>query len=124
MGTPSPESDRAPLPLPNKTSIAILPFADMSGDLEQEYFADSMVEEMEIISALSRVRLALLRSPQLDLNLQRPSWSWSAVNWAPALFANSWPPEGGIEGQFPRGSFAPRGFRSALIKVAGVNGLR
>src|SRR6478752_7098659 len=33
------------LPLPDKPSIAVLPFANMSGDPEQEYFADGMVEE-------------------------------------------------------------------------------
>ena len=43
-----------PLLLPDKPSIAILPFQNMSGDPEQEYFADGMVEE--IITALSRIR--------------------------------------------------------------------
>src|SRR6202023_653225 len=43
-----------PLPLPDKPSIAVLPFANMSGDPEQEYFADGLVEE--IITALSRIR--------------------------------------------------------------------
>jgi adenylate cyclase len=43
-----------PLPLPDKPSIAVLPFQNMSGDSEQEYFADGMVEE--IITALSRIR--------------------------------------------------------------------
>ena len=42
------------LPLPDKPSIAVLPFANMSGDPEQDYFADGMVEE--IITALSRIR--------------------------------------------------------------------
>jgi adenylate cyclase len=42
------------LPLPEKPSIAVLPFQNMSGDPEQEYFADGMVEE--IITALSRIR--------------------------------------------------------------------
>ena len=42
------------IPLPEKPSIAVLPFANMSGDPEQEYFADGMVEE--IITALSRIR--------------------------------------------------------------------
>jgi adenylate cyclase len=42
------------LALPEKPSIAVLPFANMSGDPEQEYFADGMVEE--IITALSRIR--------------------------------------------------------------------
>ena len=45
---------RDALPLPNKPSIAVLPFENMSGDPEQEYFADGMVEE--IITALSRTR--------------------------------------------------------------------
>ena len=48
-GTPA-----LPLPLPDKPSIAVLPFQNMSGDPEQEYFADGMVEE--VITALSRIR--------------------------------------------------------------------
>src|SRR5262245_8757672 len=46
--------DAKPLPLPDKPSIAVLPFENMSGDSEQEYFADGMVEE--IITALSRFK--------------------------------------------------------------------
>jgi adenylate cyclase len=42
------------LPLPDKPSIVVLPFQNMSGDPEQEYFADGMVEE--ITAALCRVR--------------------------------------------------------------------
>src|SRR5262245_2736425 len=42
------------LALPDKPSIAVLPFTNMSGDPEQEYFADGMVEE--IITGLSRFR--------------------------------------------------------------------
>jgi adenylate cyclase len=42
------------LALPDKPSIAVLPFQNMSGDPEQEYFADGMVEE--IITALSRMK--------------------------------------------------------------------
>src|SRR5216683_2817853 len=41
-------------PMPDKPSIAVLPFENMSGDPEQEYFADGMVEE--IITALSRFK--------------------------------------------------------------------
>jgi len=44
----------AVLPLPDKPSIAVLPFQNMSGDPEQDYFVDGMVEE--IITALSRIR--------------------------------------------------------------------
>ena len=42
------------LPLPDKPSIAVMPFANLSGDPEQEYFADGMVEE--IVTALSRFK--------------------------------------------------------------------
>src|SRR6266446_9312165 len=43
-----------PLTLPDKPSIAVLPFQNMSGDPEQEYFADGIVED--IITALSRFK--------------------------------------------------------------------
>jgi len=54
LGAPSAltEGLSAAPPLPDKPSIAVLPFENMSGDPEQEYFADGMVEE--IITALSR----------------------------------------------------------------------
>jgi TolB-like protein/class 3 adenylate cyclase len=44
----------APLPLPDKPSIAVLPFQNMSADPEQEYFIDGLVED--IVTALSRVK--------------------------------------------------------------------
>jgi adenylate cyclase len=50
----TPAVGEKPLPLPDKPSIAVLPFQNMSGDPEQEYFADGMVEE--IITALSRFK--------------------------------------------------------------------
>jgi len=50
----TPRSAPTELSLPSKPSIAVLPFENMSGDPEQEYFADGMVEE--IITALSRMR--------------------------------------------------------------------
>jgi TolB-like protein/class 3 adenylate cyclase len=46
-------SAKPDLALPDKPSLAVLPFQNMSGDPEQEYFADGIVEE--IITALSRV---------------------------------------------------------------------
>ncbi len=48
------DQPRPALSLPDKPSIAVLPFTNMSGEVEQEYFADGMVEE--IITALSRLR--------------------------------------------------------------------
>jgi adenylate cyclase len=54
QGSPgsSVEGMRPQLPLPDKPSIAVLPFANLGGDLEQEYFADGIVED--IITELSR----------------------------------------------------------------------
>ena len=48
------ETSAAALPLPDRPSLAVLPFANLSGDPEQEYFADGMVDD--ILSALSRIR--------------------------------------------------------------------
>jgi TolB-like protein/class 3 adenylate cyclase len=48
-----PLSVDVPLTLPDKPSIAVLPFQNMSGDPEQEYFADGIAEDL--ITALSRV---------------------------------------------------------------------
>ena len=45
---------RRPLPLPDRPSIAVLPFANMSDDPDQEYFADGMSEDL--ITGLSRIR--------------------------------------------------------------------
>jgi adenylate cyclase len=45
---------RQPLALPDKPSIAVLPFQNLSGDPEQEYFADGMVED--VITALSHFK--------------------------------------------------------------------
>src|SRR6516164_7780148 len=44
---------RPPLPLPDKPSLAVLPFQNMTGDAEQEYFVDGMVEE--ITTAIARL---------------------------------------------------------------------
>jgi len=48
------EPARAALPLPDRPAIAVLPFANMSGDPEQEYFSDGISED--IITALSKLR--------------------------------------------------------------------
>jgi TolB-like protein/Tfp pilus assembly protein PilF len=54
-GTAAPPSRRSRQPvLPDKPSVAVLPFQNMSGDAEQDYFADGVVED--IITALSRFR--------------------------------------------------------------------
>jgi len=51
--SPATASQGAPLPLPDKPSIAVLPFQNMSGDPEQEYFADGITED--ITTALSHI---------------------------------------------------------------------
>jgi TolB-like protein/Flp pilus assembly protein TadD len=54
LDAPLAASSRPTLLLPEKPSIAVLPFQNMSDDLEQEYFADGIVED--ITSALSRIK--------------------------------------------------------------------
>ncbi|MDP6567544.1 MAG: adenylate/guanylate cyclase domain-containing protein [Alphaproteobacteria bacterium] len=54
LPTAKPANADEPLQLPDKPSIAVLPFDNMSGDPEQEYFADGITED--IITALSRFR--------------------------------------------------------------------
>ncbi len=54
VGLAQAHSGRETLPLPDKPSIAVLPFSNLSGDPGDEYFADGLVEE--IITGLSRVR--------------------------------------------------------------------
>jgi adenylate cyclase len=49
----APEKPSQRRALPDKPSIAILPFANMSGDIEQDYFADGISED--IITALSKL---------------------------------------------------------------------
>jgi len=63
------EAQRPALALPDKPSIAVLPFQNMSGDPEQEYFADGVVEE--IITALSRFRHLFVIARELHLQRSR-----------------------------------------------------
>jgi adenylate cyclase len=64
VSAPQPSADalppflNAPLALPNKPSIAVLPFQNMSSDPEQEFFADGMTED--IITSLSKLRDVLV----------------------------------------------------------------
>jgi TolB-like protein/DNA-binding response OmpR family regulator len=55
--------------LPDKPSIAVLPFANLTGDPEQEYFIDGVVEE--IITALSRIRWLFVISRNSNLTYGR-----------------------------------------------------
>ncbi len=51
---PDETTQRAALPLPDRPAVAVLPFVNMSGDPEQEYFSDGMSEDL--ITALSKPR--------------------------------------------------------------------
>ena len=59
--------EKMAFPLPDKPSIAVLPFVNMSGDPEQEYFSDGLTEE--IITALSKV-------PQLFVIARNSSFTY------------------------------------------------
>jgi adenylate cyclase len=66
----APAAPAAPptLTVPTKASIAVMPFANLSGDAEQEYFADGMVEE--ITTALSRIRSIFVIASGSTLSLK------------------------------------------------------
>jgi adenylate cyclase len=66
-----------PLPLPDKPSIAVLPFVNMSGDPGQEYFSDGITEE--IITALSKV-------PKLFVIARHSSFTYKGKSvWIPIV---------------------------------------
>ena len=62
------EPSRPALPLPDRPAIAVLPFTNMSGDPEQEYFSDGISED--IITALVQAALVLRDRAQLFVHLQ------------------------------------------------------
>jgi class 3 adenylate cyclase len=73
------------LPLPDKPSIAVLPFANLSGDPEQEYFADGMVEE--IITALSRIRWLFVIAETSSCGVCREYLPRPPQTWMPSSFS-------------------------------------
>ena len=56
------EQAKPALTLPNKPSIAVLPFANLSSDPEQEYFADGVVEDITMALSLFRWLFVIARS--------------------------------------------------------------
>ena len=76
VATTSAPDAKKPLPLPDKPSIAVFPFQNMSGDPEQEYFSDGMVED--IITGLSRFKSAVRHRSQFKLHLQRQGGRYKA----------------------------------------------
>jgi adenylate cyclase len=65
------------LPLPDRPSIAVLPFTNMAGDPEQEYFADGMVEDM--LTALARVQWLFALILYVQGTSRRPEAGWAGV---------------------------------------------
>ena len=63
--------DKTSPPLPERPSIAVLPFQNLSGDVEQEYFADGIVED--IITALSRNRAFFVISRNTSFTYKGPA---------------------------------------------------
>ena len=70
-GMPRHSRPSGALPLPDEPSLAVMPFQNMSGDPEQEYFADGMVEE--IITALSRIRWLFVIARNSSFTYKGPS---------------------------------------------------
>ena len=89
MTGPAPEKASPRLALPDKPSIAILQFQNMSGDPEQEYFADGIVEE--IITALSRFGqfFVIARNSSFTYKGRAVDINWSVVNSACAMFSKA-----------------------------------
>ena len=69
-GAPNAARSGALAPLPDRPSIAVLPFANMSGDPDQEYFADGISEDL--ITGLSRIRWLFVIARNSTLRLQEP----------------------------------------------------
>ena len=64
-------AQKPPISLPDKPSIAVLPFQNLSNDPEQEYFADGVVEDVTI--ALSQFRVLFLIAPKSSFAYKGPS---------------------------------------------------
>jgi hypothetical protein len=75
-----PKQSRSTLPRPDRPSIAVLPFSNMSGDPEQDYFADGISED--IITGLSKLRwfFVIARNSSFTTKAKRSIRAGSAAN--------------------------------------------
>ena len=94
-------SPAIPLALPNKPSIAVLPFTNMSGDPEQEYFADGLVEDL--ITSLSKIP-ACSSSPGIPHSSTRERRWTSARSPRTSASATCWK---GASARRPTGCASP-----------------
>jgi DNA-binding winged helix-turn-helix (wHTH) protein len=88
------EPSRSALPLPDRPAIAVLPFVNMSGDPEQEYFSDGISED--IITALSKLRwfLVIARNSSFiykgkAVHMKQSPRSSASVMWSRAAYAKA-----------------------------------
>ena len=65
--------ERMAYPLPDKPSIAVLPFENLSGDPQQEFFSDGITEN--IITGLSKIPRLFVIARQFNFGLQRQEGS-------------------------------------------------
>ena len=111
------------LPLPDKPSLAVLPFQNMSGDPDQEYFADGMVEE--IITALSRIRwlFVIARNSSFTFRVHCPSSTVSFLTIRLALLTLK--PFAGATGSSADEPSVPRSLkRGSLLRNGNAGGVR
>jgi adenylate cyclase len=73
VGAGEPAGSRQTMTLPDKPSIAVLPFQNMSGDPEQEYFVDGMVDD--IITGLSRIKWLFVIARNSTLPIRAARWT-------------------------------------------------
>jgi adenylate cyclase len=74
----------APPTRPDKPSIAVLPFTNMSGDAEQEYFADGIAED--VLTTLSKIQELMVIARNSSFVFKGPgTYGKSDACWAPAM---------------------------------------
>jgi adenylate cyclase len=85
QGIPTAETPKPALALPDRPSIAVLPFQNISGDPEQNYFADGMVED--IITGLARINwlFVIARNSSFAYKGRSPTFAKSAGNLASTM---------------------------------------